>query len=152
MLFQLKQKQLKTWMPDFIKQLQTQHLILLQGPLGVGKTTFVQVLVECLSKPQASDPTTSPPKATSPVQSPTFTLHNTYSTNLYRVEHIDLYRHKNLDDIESTGLWDVFQQPCLVVVEWPERLPPHMWPHNWPRLQIHLSFTQEANTRQLKIT
>ena len=132
-------------MHGFVQNLKSQHLILLQGPLGVGKTTFVQIMVGCLNS-------NSSPAKSSPVSSPTFALHNTYHTPLYKVEHLDLYRHKNLDDIESTGLWDVFErQNCLVAVEWAERLPLHMWPLNWPCLQINLSFTQDTNARCLQM-
>ena len=111
--------ELKQWMPQFIKQLQPRHLVLLQGSLGVGKTTFVQILVECLQAPKLAarhsgrldkSDTLGEHHTASAVSSPSFTLHNTYQTPVGPVEHIDLYRHTNLADIESVwgrGWWRV---------------------------------------------
>lgn len=87
-------------------------VLALEGPLGSGKTTFVQGLVAAL-----------PGGAGLRVQSPTFALARTYVTTP-SVHHLDLYR---LDDEESArdlGLLDMAaDEGAITCVEWPERAP-----------------------------
>jgi tRNA threonylcarbamoyladenosine biosynthesis protein TsaE len=55
------------------------------------------------------------------------------------VDHVDLYRVKNDEDLETSGFWDLFSQPMgLVFVEWSDRLPSEVWPRNWLHLKIQL--------------
>lgn len=101
-----------------ITSLTTGGLLLLEGELGAGKTTFVQGLARALRIQQS-------------VTSPTFTLMNVYETAhpvIKQLVHLDLYR---LTDEEETSTLDIaswLSQPnVLVVVEWPERAPA-LWP------------------------
>ena len=84
-------------------------LLLLEGPFGAGKTTFVQGLAEGLG-------------VGSPVSSPSFVIENQYSGRL-TLYHIDLYR---LDHPEAE-LWDSLAEHLfgdgVAAVEWAEKLP-----------------------------
>ena len=86
-------------------------VILLDGDLGAGKTTFARGFVSAL--PDAKNVI---------VQSPTFALARTYPTSP-RVHHVDLYRLESAGhaaDIESLGLLDMLSEgDAFSLVEWP---------------------------------
>jgi tRNA threonylcarbamoyladenosine biosynthesis protein TsaE len=81
-------------------------VVLLQGPLGAGKTAFVRGLAEGLG----CDP--------GAVSSPTFTIIQEYTGRL-TVQHVDLYR-LGPAEVEDLGLDDLIAGQVLAV-EWPDR-------------------------------
>jgi len=85
--------------------------LLLQGPLGAGKSTLVRaVIVKLLGDPDAEIP------------SPSYTLVNVYETRSGPVWHADLYRLSGTaEELEELGL-DEAMGTALVMVEWPDRL------------------------------
>lgn len=80
-------------------------LVLLEGDLGAGKTTFVRGVLEGLGFGGA-------------VRSPTFNLLQAFPTDP-PVLHADLYR---LPSAQGLGLEEYFETH-LVFVEWPDRAP-----------------------------
>lgn len=87
-------------------------VLALEGPLGAGKTTFVQGLVAAL-----------PGGARLRVQSPTFALARTYATTP-AVHHLDLYRLDDDSAARDLGLLEMAaDESALTCVEWPERAP-----------------------------
>ncbi len=89
-------------------------LVLLEGPLGAGKTTLVRGLVAALGGDPAE------------VCSPTFVLLESYevaSTFIGRVHHADLYRLRGRATApwDEVGLDDALLDPAAVTAaEWPE--------------------------------
>lgn len=89
-------------------------LLLLEGPLGAGKTTLVRGLVGSLG----GDP--------GEVCSPTFILVETYDVcvgGVRRVHHADLYRVRGRAGApwDELGLGEMLDDPhAVVAVEWPE--------------------------------
>lgn len=86
-------------------------LITLSGPLGAGKTTFVQGLARGLGCP-------------STVTSPTFVLMVEHEGRVPMV-HVDAYRLENLcyDAVRDTGVLDVLERgDAVTIIEWPERI------------------------------
>lgn len=122
-------------------------LLLLDGPMGSGKTQLTKVLVEAMTAQAAMG---SLDRARPVAVSPTFAIHNTYviSPEL-EIEHLDLFRIDSEDDLESTGFWDLFLKTrALVVVEWAEKLSTlglasHL-PRTWPSLRVILTFDPTA--------
>jgi tRNA threonylcarbamoyladenosine biosynthesis protein TsaE len=88
--------------------------ILLDGPLGVGKTAFARAFLRAA----AGDPALEVP-------SPTFTLVQSYDTGIGPVHHFDLWRLDGPGPSTEQALselgWDESRDD-IVLVEWPDRL------------------------------
>lgn len=83
-------------------------VIYLAGPLGAGKTTFARALLTALG-------------VGSRVKSPTYALIESYAVGDLGVQHLDLYRISDSEEVEWLGLRD-FAEPQLWLIEWPERV------------------------------
>jgi tRNA threonylcarbamoyladenosine biosynthesis protein TsaE len=83
--------------------------ILLDGPLGAGKTEFARAFLRAATADQALE-----------VPSPTFTLVQAYATHLGPVHHFDLWRLDGPAALHELG-WDEARDD-IVLVEWPDRL------------------------------
>jgi len=87
-------------------------LLLLQGPLGAGKTSLVQGMAEGLG-------------ISEPITSPTFALAQHYPQGQPPLVHLDLYRLElaaAADDLFLQEEEEARALGALLVVEWPERL------------------------------
>ena len=117
------------------------ELILLDGQLGTGKTTFTQGLAQGLGIIEN-------------INSPTFTLlkeyaghpHSGISTGAlsYRRQtlyHFDLYRLDNPDEIVDLGFEDYFFSDGVSVIEWAEKAG-SFWPEE--HLNIRLKIMSET--------
>lgn len=125
--------QFLTVIPQILADLGSENLLLLQGPLGAGKTTFTQYLGKYLQIAQ-------------PIVSPTFTYIRDYTlANGKHFYHLDMYRFAGeLEEI----LWPELRQDAqLVVVEWPDRVPEI---YNVPHLAIDFSYHEEQGSRLIK--
>lgn len=82
--------------------------LLLNGDLGMGKSTLARGLIRALTRPDEDVP------------SPTFTLVQLYESTP-AVAHFDLYRLEDPREIEEIGLHEALEDGA-VLIEWPERL------------------------------
>jgi tRNA threonylcarbamoyladenosine biosynthesis protein TsaE len=80
-------------------------VVLVEGDLGAGKTTFVRGAARALG-------------VGAPVTSPTFTIGQRYPAPV-PVSHIDLYRVASLADEEPEFLADYLGPESIGFVEWP---------------------------------
>lgn len=92
------------------KELVPDGCLLLEGPLGAGKTVLVQGLAAGLGI-EASE-----------VQSPTFTLLRVHEGTGGRLLHFDLYRLRP-EEVAAEGFEELLAGPGVKAVEWAERLP-----------------------------
>ena len=80
----------------------------LKGDLGAGKTTLAKGMISGMG-------------SQSRVVSPTYTLVEEYQTSKGEVHHLDLYRIKTAEEVESLGFRDRLAMGCIILIEWPER-------------------------------
>jgi tRNA threonylcarbamoyladenosine biosynthesis protein TsaE len=83
--------------------------LLLEGPIGAGKTHFARSLIQ------------SRMDVIEDVPSPTFTLVQTYDLPDAEIWHADLYRLSGPQDVVELGLSDAFET-AICLIEWPDRL------------------------------
>ena len=84
-------------------------LILIEGDLGAGKTTLIKEFCKELG-------------CNNPVTSPTFPILNIYNVDKKKIYHADLYRLKNIDEINELGFYEIMESNNWFFVEWPELL------------------------------
>ena len=83
-------------------------VIYLNGSLGAGKTTLVRAILRRLGHAGA-------------VKSPTYAIVESYRPNGLAVNHFDLYRFAAPEEWEDAGLGELFAEPALHFIEWPQR-------------------------------
>jgi tRNA threonylcarbamoyladenosine biosynthesis protein TsaE len=86
-------------------ELRRGDVVLIEGELGAGKTTFVRGAARALG-------------VAAPVTSPTFTVAQRYEAPV-PVAHLDLYRLSGLSDEDPGLLADYLGQDTIGFVEWP---------------------------------
>lgn len=95
----------RRWARFLAERLPVGALLLIDGPLGAGKTTLVQELVAALDGDAA-------------VTSPTYTLVHEYPTPAGTVVHVDAYRLDDAAALLQLGFDEYLERARLVAVEW----------------------------------
>jgi tRNA threonylcarbamoyladenosine biosynthesis protein TsaE len=106
-------------------------VVYLTGDLGAGKTTFARGFLHALG-------------VTGPIHSPTYTLLETYETASATVVHLDLYRLRDMAELEPLGLRDLAVPGHVWLIEWPERGAGAL-----PRADIQITFSVEAEAHAI---
>ena len=88
-------------------------VVFFHGEIGVGKTTFIRHLINSFQKNNQLDLTE--------VTSPTFNLVNEYNVANFIIQHYDLYRIKNTEEIKNIGLLENYKE-LVTLIEWPEKV------------------------------
>ncbi|MCY7339382.1 MAG: tRNA (adenosine(37)-N6)-threonylcarbamoyltransferase complex ATPase subunit type 1 TsaE [Sphingomonas bacterium] len=89
-------------------------IILLEGALGAGKTTFVRGMLAALGHDGE-------------VPSPSFAIVQPYEAQALPLWHVDLYRIEHPAELDELGL-DTIRDDGVLVVEWPSRAGEGAWP------------------------
>ncbi len=107
-------------------------IVLLDGDLGAGKTTFARGLVQALC-------------GDIEVPSPTYTLVQSYEAPDFTLWHFDLYRLERPEDVWELGIEEAFDEGvCLI--EWPERIAELLGGN-----ELALRFSYQGKGRRLDI-
>lgn len=119
----------------FAAQLGPGAVVALVGPLGAGKTCFVQGLAAGLGVP-----------AHTAVNSPTFILCNVYQGRM-PLYHFDWYRLETPAQLDGLGLEEYFDGTGVTVIEWADKFSGVL-----PSLTLWVTFEmRKANTRTIII-
>ena len=133
-------KKLKQLAFQFANQMAPPYIVLLEGPLGAGKTQTIRFMTEALGV-QEKD-----------ISSPAFSLINVYTNPKgWDIYHLDLFRLNTPEDLESTGFWDIFANPAIVFIEWADKLQKKELPFDWKKLFLKFQF-KNTNQRLLSYT
>ena len=97
-------------------------IILLEGDLGAGKTTFTQGLAQGMGIKEV-------------VNSPTFVIVNEFLTGKIPLYHMDLYRMEDENQLYDIGFEEFIFGNGVSVIEWPE-IAMDFLPHDYTRLVI----------------
>lgn len=127
--------ELQEYCRTFLDSCGERTLVLLNGPLGVGKTQFVKTCAQLLGSTS--------------VDSPTFSVINHYNAQK-NIFHVDLYRLETPSDIDSTGFWELFElEKGLIFIEWAERIKTEDIPLYWPQKNVTIGFTTDPEQRNI---
>ena len=99
---------------NFSQELNPQSIVLLQGPIGAGKTSFVQGIAKGLS-------------ISEDITSPTFALSHHYYSGKIPLIHLDLYRLEHISlakEVFFSEEEEALQSQAILVIEWPELIEP----------------------------
>ena len=118
---------------NFAQHLTQKNIILLNGELGAGKTTFVKHIVACKGGDQRL------------VTSPTFNIMHVYDVQDGLISHFDLYRIKNEIELDNIGLIEALDE-SIVIIEWGDLAKKYI---TKPYLELKIDFTDDAKTRHL---
>ena len=122
----------------FSKILKKGEVIFLHGEIGVGKTTFIRHLIHNIQKDNRLNLTE--------VTSPTFNLVNEYDVGSFIIQHYDLYRITNSDEIKSIGLFESYKE-IVTLVEWPEKIEKKIE----KKIDLFFEYGEDLNKRFLSI-
>jgi tRNA threonylcarbamoyladenosine biosynthesis protein TsaE len=127
---------LDEWMKPLAKYCKTHAIqcITLAGPLGSGKTTWVQSFMSAQGYQNA-------------VQSPTFNLLHTHMIDGKTINHFDLYRLDHPDDLLRIGFRDLCAQADCNLIEWPNKAGKHL-----PRVDLSIVIEPDGKPHTYLIT
>ena len=107
-------RELENLSTNLCKDISVGDIYLFQGELDAGKTTFVRLLINNLFV------LNNLPKPSS-ITSPTFPILITYELNSSQIYHYDLYRVKNLKELDELDFFENLNNN-ITFIEWPEML------------------------------
>ncbi|MEM7407238.1 MAG: tRNA (adenosine(37)-N6)-threonylcarbamoyltransferase complex ATPase subunit type 1 TsaE [Pseudomonadota bacterium] len=109
--------------------------LFLHGGLGAGKTALVRAMLRAAG-------------VTGAVPSPTYTLLESYVLDEVEVQHFDLYRLGDAEELEFIGARDYFDGASLRCVEWPERGAGAL---SEPTLSVHLAVVGQGREVRVEV-
>ncbi len=99
------------------------NILLLNGDLGAGKTTFTKFLLARLG-------------SSNEVSSPTYSIVNEYDTENGKVYHFDLYRMSSMEEVYDIGIEEYLYNDFLNIIEWADVYLPELYDTPYHQLNI----------------
>tara|TARA_B100001121_G_C18649319_1_gene603271 strand:+ start:240 stop:671 length:432 start_codon:yes stop_codon:yes gene_type:complete len=99
---------------DFVSNLKPKSIIILKGPIGAGKTSFVQGIGQGLFIKES-------------ITSPTFALSHHYESGSMYLIHMDLYRVESSLSAKELFIEEEEELETnngILIIEWPELIEP----------------------------
>ena len=121
---------------EISKKLKPKDVIYLYGEMGVGKTTFVKYMINEFQKKNKLQITE--------VTSPTFNILCEYDIKQIKINHYDLFRLKNKEEIKNLDLFNDISN-TITFIEWPQII------DKKPRNLIELDFKYEENHQKRSV-
>lgn len=104
------------------------RVIIFNGEMGSGKTTFIKVIGHVLGVKDG-------------MSSPTFSIVNEYESEAgEKIYHFDFYRLKNELEAYDIGTEEYFDSGSYCFIEWPDKVPGLL-----PNQYMEVSITKKAN-------
>lgn len=124
---------------EVAQQIKPGQIITFEGPLGAGKTTFIQGLLKAWGYPET-------------VTSPTFALVHEYQDlshqgKAFSVAHFDLYRMKTPEELEDIGFRDYLDAQTICLIEWPSKAEAYL-----PKADLHLTLGHHEDGRSILVS
>jgi len=130
--------QLNKFSLKIASEIDLEDCIFLIGEIGVGKTTFVRYFINNLEKKNKLKK--------SQVLSPTFNIVYDYNVGSYKIMHYDLYRLRSKTEVKQLGIFEEHEK-SVKIIEWPQLIKNTIK----NKLEIHFSYSDKLNTRNIKI-
>ena len=95
---------------DDVKKNINKNIVLISGDMGAGKTTLIKEILKSMN-------------VIDNISSPTFSIINEYNTSKEDIiYHMDLYRIKSMNELDSIGLYEYLQSGSMCILEWGEMI------------------------------
>lgn len=120
------------------KQARPGQVYTLIGDLGVGKTVFTQGFAAGLG-------------ITEPVNSPTFTILQSYEGGRLPFYHFDVYRIGDVEEMEEIGYEDCFYGNGVCLVEWADLIE-EILPEHYTQIRLEKELEQGFDYRRIVLT
>ncbi|OUX44732.1 tRNA (adenosine(37)-N6)-threonylcarbamoyltransferase complex ATPase subunit type 1 TsaE [bacterium TMED277] len=124
----------------FAKNIEKGDIILVEGPIGIGKTFFSRAIINarCLiDKLEIEE-----------VPSPTFSIIQEYDLKYFSILHLDLYRLEIETDLLELGVPDIFDENVMII-EWPDLIK-NFLPSRFLSVSLFQNNT-DINSRNIKL-
>ena len=105
------EKDTKEFAKNFLNKVKPNYVVFVYGEMGVGKTTFIKYLINGFQKINNLKMTE--------VTSPTFNLLNVYEINQFKINHYDLFRLKNSEEVKNLDIFEDLDN-TITLIEWPQ--------------------------------
>lgn len=113
-------------------------IICLTGDLGTGKTHITKGIAKGLGINEI-------------ITSPTFTIVNEYDSGRLKLNHFDVYRVSDPDEIYAIGFDDYIFSEAVSIIEWANYIE-EILPKNYLHIHISKDLSKGENFRSIELT
>lgn len=113
-------------------------IICLTGDLGTGKTHITKGIAKGLNINDI-------------ITSPTFTIVNEYDSGRLKLNHFDVYRVSDPDEIYAIGFDDYIFSDAVSIIEWANYIE-EILPQNFLHINIEKDLSKGENFRRITLT